>query len=83
MRKNNLQDATDKLITEGESSDVSLSKRTLLSIAKLTAIAAGVDPETGLDQIKEKEFLLDYQVIIPNQSTKIIIVIFSINVIKL
>ena len=39
----------------------SLSKRTLLSVAKLTAIAAGVD-QAGLALIKEKEALLNYQV---------------------
>jgi len=62
VEQNKLDAATDKLIQEAGAAENSLSRRTLLSIAKLTSIAAGKNPENELDLIKENEFLLDYQV---------------------
>ena len=57
-----LPTATTQLVAQAEvTNENSLSKRTLLSIAKLTAIASGA-PSDQVETIKQKEVLLNYQV---------------------
>ena len=65
VKKNELDTATGKLGEQAQGQNLSLSKRSLLSIAKLTSIAAGVNPQ-NLDEIKSHEILLDYQVFFEN-----------------
>ena len=57
-----LPTATTQLVAQAEArNENSLSKRTLLSIAKLTAIASGASSDQ-VETIKQKEVLLNYQV---------------------
>ena len=57
-----LSTASEQLIGQAEiQKENSLSKRTLLSVAKLTAIASGASADE-LGEIKKKETLLNYQV---------------------
>ena len=61
IRKNELGMATEKLLEQAGQKEMSLSKRTLLSIAKLTTIANGGNDD-DLKKVASEEALLDYQV---------------------
>jgi len=65
IRKNELGMATEKLLEQAGQKEMSLSKRTLLSIAKLTTIANGGNDD-DLKKVACEEVLLDYQDKLPD-----------------
>merc|ERR1711962_287661 len=65
IRQNELGLATEKLLEQAGQKEMSLSKRTLLSIAKLTTISNGGTDE-DLKKVANEEVLLDYQDKLPD-----------------